>query len=154
MHRQHSLQPFSRHYSHSTNPFLDLLETMPTHLVHTTATSTPAIFPNLHAAVLRQKQSTIPQSTPSTIQVVHGEQNAMKTILDSYKLVKSRHLLHSVSFVTVFDYLFLLRGIAQLMNGSPERGPSVGPRGLYYLAAAVSDFFLPQQKMVSCTRLP
>jgi phosphopantothenate-cysteine ligase len=78
----------------------------------------------------------------------------MKTILDSYKLVKSRHLLHSVSFVTVFDYLFLLRGIAQLMNGSPERGPSVGPRGLYYLAAAVSDFFLPQQKMVSCTRLP
>ena len=26
MHRQFSLQPFSRHYSHSTNPFLDFLE--------------------------------------------------------------------------------------------------------------------------------
>ena len=149
MHRQHSLQAFTRHYSHSTNPFLDLLETSPSHNSHQFATSSNALFPNLHAAVLRQKQSTIPQSTPSTIQVVHGEQNAMKSILDSYKLVKSKNLLYSVSFVTVFDYLFLLRGIAQLMNGSPERGPSVGPRGLYYLAAAVSDFFLPQQKMVS-----
>ena len=25
MHRQHSLQPFTRHFSHTTNPFLDLL---------------------------------------------------------------------------------------------------------------------------------
>jgi len=30
MHRQFSLQPFSRHYSHSTNPFLDFLEIEPT----------------------------------------------------------------------------------------------------------------------------
>src|ERR1700691_1660611 len=29
MHRQFSLQPFSRHYSHSTNPFLDFLEIDP-----------------------------------------------------------------------------------------------------------------------------
>jgi phosphopantothenate-cysteine ligase len=83
-----------------------------------------------------------------SIQVVRKEGQAMRTILESYKLVRNLNLLHSIPFVTVFDYLFLLRGIAQIMNGSSAAGERVGPQGLYYLAAAVSDFFLPQQKMV------
>ncbi|OAV84623.1 hypothetical protein PTTG_31150, partial [Puccinia triticina 1-1 BBBD Race 1] len=29
LHRSHSLEPFSRHYPHSTNPFLDLLAIQP-----------------------------------------------------------------------------------------------------------------------------
>ena len=72
----------------------------------------------------------------------------MMSILESYKLVQSLDLLHCIPFVTVFEYLFLLRGIAQVMNGSPSTGQGVGRRGLYYLAAAVSDFFVPKQKMV------
>lgn len=152
MHRQHSLQPFSRHYSHSTNPFLDLLEPH-----HESAESTPLsssdpdvastkrpLFPNLHAVALHRKTAN-GQPRQGRIQVLPSEQNAMMSILDSYKLVQHLGLLHSVPFVTVFDYLFQLRGIAQIM-GSQEIG--LGRNGLYYLAAAVSDFFLPQQKMV------
>ena len=72
----------------------------------------------------------------------------MMSILESYKLVQSLQLLHSIPFVTVFEYLFLLRGVAKIMNGSHSDPQGVGRRGLYYLAAAVSDFFVPQQKMV------
>lgn len=181
LHRQHSLQPFSRHYSHSTNPFLDLLE----HTSEEDATEPPPesiaiseevfikqaelveelplpnlaevasasngesadthIFPNLNAMALNRES---PSSPPSEgrIQVRLSDNNAMQSILGSYKLVQKLGLLHTIPFVTVFDYLFLLRGIAQIM-GAKETG--LGRRGLYYLAAAVSDFFLPQQRMVS-----
>ncbi|KAK9900823.1 DNA/pantothenate metabolism flavoprotein [Cystobasidium minutum MCA 4210] len=180
LHRQHSLQPFSRHYSHSTNPFLDLLEhtseeipeeeeprpeiiqrveevfekqaesaDVPVPEIPKLPTDSEAagsethIFPNLHALGLN-RESRKDQAVDGRVQVRLSESNAMQAILGSYKLVQKLGLLHSIPFVTVFDYLFLLRGIAQIM-GAKETG--LGRRGLYYLAAAVSDFFLPQQRM-------
>ena len=182
LHRQHSLQPFSRHYSHSTNPFLELLEhtseeipeeevadpqtiklaeevfekqaesvavpvpDLPELPTEAEAASTKThIFPNLHALAL-SRESKKDQAVDGRVQVRLAESNAMQAILGSYKLVQKLGLLHSIPFVTVFDYLFLLRGIAQIM-GAKETG--LGRKGLYYLAAAVSDFFLPQQRMVS-----
>lgn len=180
LHRQHSLQPFSRHYSHSTNPFLELLEhssevvpeaeepdpqsiqvaeevfekqaesldvPVPELPASTEANGSGAdthIFPNLHALALN-RESRKGEPVDGRVQVRLSESNAMQSILGSYKLVQKLGLLHSIPFVTVFDYLFLLRGIAQIM-GAKETG--LGRRGLYYLAAAVSDFFLPQQRMV------
>ncbi|CAJ0844865.1 12690_t:CDS:2 [Entrophospora sp. SA101] len=78
MHRQFSLQPYSRHYTHASSNFLDLLE-------------------------LKDDGSV-------------------------------------VDFVTVTDYLFLLRSATQIMNKLKENA-------MYYLAAAVSDFFIPVQKV-------
>lgn len=46
-----------------------------------------------------------------------------------------------VDFTTLTDYLFLLKLITQLMS-------VIGSNGMYYLAAAVSDFFIPNDKMV------
>lgn len=162
LHRQHSLQPFSRHYSHSTNPFLDMLEVVTAEGSFPSRQSTfgagkdghgPYLFPNLHALALHrasiqgdaEEAEGVVHSSSSTIQVKATEQKTMKAILESYKLVQSLHLLHSIPFVTVFEYLFLLRGISKIMNGEP--GTGAGRRSLFYLAAAVSDFFLPQQKM-------
>ncbi|OBZ67431.1 Phosphopantothenate--cysteine ligase [Grifola frondosa] len=48
--------------------------------------------------------------------------------------------LHTLTFVTVNDYLWLLRAVSQELS-------VLGRSSLYYLAAAVSDFFLPRQKM-------
>ena len=59
--------------------------------------------------------------------------------------MKELGTLHTVTFVTVDDYLFLLRGMAGVLGGNSGPGRMV----MYYLAAAVSDFFLPRQKMVS-----
>ncbi|GJP80809.1 hypothetical protein CLOP_g11008, partial [Closterium sp. NIES-67] len=44
-------------------------------------------------------------------------------------------------FTTLFQYLQLLRLVAESLN-------PIGPRGMVYLAAAVSDFFVPWPSMV------
>jgi phosphopantothenate---cysteine ligase (ATP) len=106
MHRQFSLQPFSRHYSHSTNPFLDFLEV-----------------------------------NNSGIGVDSSVKDRLLEVLTTYKAVQAAGTMHTITFVTVNDYLWLLRAVSQEMSG-------LGKKAMYYLAAAVSDFFLPRQKMV------
>lgn len=73
-----------------------------------------------------------------------AQKRPLLTLLRAYKTVRSLDLLHSISFVTVHDYLFLLRGLAELIGTNPD----VGRRACFYLACAVSDFFIPQQRMV------
>lgn len=107
MHRQFSLQPFSRHYSHSTNPFLDFLE------VH---------------------------GNDTTIGVTPSKSTQLLQVLSAYKSVQNEGTLHTLTFVTVNDYLWLLRAVSQELSKMKRRA-------LYYLAAAVSDFFLPRQRL-------
>lgn len=64
----------------------------------------------------------------------------MLSVLRKYQTARSKNLLLTVPFVTIGDYLHELRAIARLMH-------SLGPDGLLYLAAAASDFFLPQDRM-------
>jgi len=61
-------------------------------------------------------------------------------ILTVYKVVQSAGTLHTMTFVTVDDYLWLLRAVSQELS-------ILGRKTMYYLAAAVSDFFLPRQKL-------
>ena len=114
MHRQFSLQPFSRHYSHSTNPFLDFLELEDDQ--HSPHKSHIAVRPTDPEHLLR--------------------------VLSQYKTVQKAGTLHTVTFVTVNEYLWLLRALSSELS-------ALGRGALYYLAAAVSDFFLPRERMVS-----
>jgi len=65
----------------------------------------------------------------------------MLKVLRQYKTAKERNLLLTLPFTTINDYLFVLRSVSQLMR-------PLGPNGLLYLAAAVSDFFVPPERMV------
>jgi phosphopantothenate---cysteine ligase (ATP) len=112
MHRQFSLQPFSRHYSHSTNPFLDFLE-------------------------IDRRDSSAPQ-----IEVTSSKREDLLSVLEAYKLVHAKNTLLTLTFVTVNDYLWLLRAVSHELAKMKRKA-------MYYLAAAVSDFFLPRQKLVS-----
>lgn len=77
----------------------------------------------------------------------------MLSLLKSYKLVQRLGILHSISFTTVNEYLFLLRGVSRVMGTAKDaQDNALGRRGMYYLAAAVSDFFIPRQRMVSPSR--
>lgn len=105
-HRLHSLRPFSRHYSHSLNPFLDLL-TIENDQIGVKAQDAANLLPILRA---------------------HHQAQASGSIL-------------SLDFQTVNEYLWLLRAI------TGEMAP-LGRRGMFYLAAAVSDFFLPDERVV------
>jgi len=64
----------------------------------------------------------------------------MLMVLRQYNIAKSQNLLLMLPFTTITDYLFVLRSISQLMR-------PLGPNGLLYLAAAVSDFFVPPERM-------
>src|ERR1700728_2768097 len=121
MHRQFSLQPFSRHYSHSTNPFLDFLD-------------------------IEQAETTSSHESHPRINVTPSKRNDLLDILSTYKSVQASGTLHTLTFVTVNDYLWLLRAVSQELS-------VLGRKAMYYLAAAVSDFFLPQQRMVGFSLL-
>ncbi|TXT13095.1 hypothetical protein VHUM_01496 [Vanrija humicola] len=105
LHRTHSLRPFSRHYSHSLNPFLDLL--------------------------------TI---TGDSIGVADPQAAKLLPILRAYNKAQAEGTILSVEFQTINDYLWLLRAATGIM-APLER------RGMFYLAAAVSDFFLPEDRV-------
>lgn len=118
MHRQFSLQPFSRHYSHSTNPFLDFLDIDPP-----------------------QSNEGSGDDSAQRISVTPNKREDLLQVLTAYKKVHAQGTLHTLTFVTVNDYLWLLRAVSQEMA-------VFGRKAMFYLAAAVSDFFLPRQKMV------
>jgi len=107
LHRQFSLLPYSRHYSHATDCFLDFLHEGP------------------DGSVVANEQY----------------RDKMLKVLRQYNSAKQKNLLLTLPFTTINDYLFVLREIAQLMR-------PLGPAGLLYLAAAVSDFFVPPERMV------
>ena len=163
LHRQHSLQPFSRHYSHSTNPFLNLLEIDGEPPVESKRPSqqpprgTGRLFPPL--PVVDAELPSRPPSPRGTsgrlsrdalrVYVPPPHLEPMVALLRAYKLVRQQGLLLSIPFVTVADYLFLLRGIARVLGTATDiKGNPVSRSAMYYLAAAVSDFFIPRQKMV------
>lgn len=74
--------------------------------------------------------------------VVNDEyQEDMLDVLRKYNAAKRENLLLLLSFTTITEYLWDLREIARLMQ-------PLGARALFYLAAAVSDFFVPKDRMV------
>lgn len=103
LHRQYSLLPYSRHYSHTTNCFLDYLD--------------------------------IDKKT-GTVVVSQGYQNEMKVVLEQYQKAQDENLMLFVPFTTVNQYLFTLKLISLELD-------TAHTTSLFFLAAAVSDFFLP-----------
>ncbi|RKP35664.1 DNA/pantothenate metabolism flavo protein [Dimargaris cristalligena] len=65
----------------------------------------------------------------------------MATQLARYQEAIASNSLLMITFTTLTDYLFHLRAAAKALS-------VLGPRAMYYLAAAVSDFFIPAQRMV------
>ncbi|XP_059807881.1 phosphopantothenate--cysteine ligase [Hypanus sabinus] len=83
------------------------------------------------------------QDASSTCWRVEADQSVLPDIvpvLQRYTAVREAGLLLSMEFNTLSDYLYLLRAAAQALN-------PIGPRAMFYLAAAVSDFFIPASEM-------
>ncbi|KAK4058371.1 Phosphopantothenate--cysteine ligase cab2 [Microbotryomycetes sp. JL221] len=155
MHRQHSLQPFSRHYSHSTNPFLDLLTIVDEPTAEprlNEQTSDGFLFPSIKSPIGGSTYDGTEDASATTSSQIHispPHLAPMLSLLRSYQLVKSQGLLHSIAFTTIDEYLFLLRGVSRVMGtAKDDKGVALGRRGMFYLAAAVSDFFIPSQRML------
>ena len=106
LHRQFSLLPYSRHYSHSTNCFLDYMT----------------------------------EGGNGDVVVNPEYQEKMLGVLRKYNAARRNNTLLLLPFTTITEYLWELRMISILMR-------PLGPNALFYLAAAVSDFFLPRDRL-------
>ncbi|KAK6459581.1 DNA/pantothenate metabolism flavoprotein [Scheffersomyces xylosifermentans] len=105
LHREFSLLPYSRHYSHTTNCFLDYMT-----------------------------------EEDNKVQINRDFADEMLVVLRKYNAAKESNSLLLIPFTTVNQYLYTLKTISEILH-------RVDTRALFYLAAAVSDFFLPQSKM-------
>ncbi|KAI7900016.1 DNA/pantothenate metabolism flavoprotein [Cokeromyces recurvatus] len=107
MHRQNSIQPYHRHFTHSHLGFLDYFEA----------------------------------KEDGSVQACPQYADKMRKVLLKYSEAKKSNRLLMLDFVTLSDYLFKLQAGTKILS-------RLGERAMYYLAAAVSDFFIPSQKMV------
>ncbi|KAK9354628.1 DNA/pantothenate metabolism flavoprotein [Lipomyces doorenjongii] len=105
LHRQFSLLPYSRHYSHSTNCFLDFME-----------------------------------EKNGKVVVDPKYQEEMLSVLRKYQTAKEKNLLLLLPFTTINQYLHTLRALSVTLQ-------PLKSRALFYLAAAVSDFFVPLHRI-------
>ncbi|KAI5961645.1 CAB2 [Candida pseudojiufengensis] len=105
LHREFSLLPYSRHFSHSTNCFLDFM------------------IENNNKIEINPKFS--------------------KEMLEVYKKYNQAQISNSlllIPFTTVNQYLYTLKLISESLK-------IYSNKVVFYLAAAVSDFFIPQSRM-------
>lgn len=111
MHRQKSLEPFTRHFS--KQQFFDMLEINDNH---------PGAGTQIYVK-------------PDSVDV-------LAPVLMKYKVAHESQRILFVNFTSVVDYMWLLRAACECLAPMEQRA-------LLYLAAAVSDFYIPQDKMVS-----
>ncbi|KAF3788307.1 Phosphopantothenate--cysteine ligase 1 [Nymphaea thermarum] len=90
---------------------------------HRGATSTEYFIKAGYAVIFLHRRSCFSDPPSSWLQSVRGG------------------LLLKLPFTTIFEYLQILQIVATSMD-------SLGPRGMFYLAAAVSDFYVPWMSMV------
>lgn len=76
----------------------------------------------------------------SSISVGQQYQQEMLTVLRKYRSAQERNLLLLLPFTTINQYLHTLRTISMILK-------PIGSRALFYLAAAVSDFFVPPSRI-------
>ncbi|XP_026205462.1 phosphopantothenate--cysteine ligase [Anabas testudineus] len=82
------------------------------------------------------------EASGNTAEVVVNQQvlpNVSK-VLKQYQEVKECRLLLPVEFNTLSEYLHLLKAAAQALS-------TIGSKAMFYLAAAVSDFYIPASEM-------
>ncbi|XP_015948419.1 phosphopantothenate--cysteine ligase 2 isoform X1 [Arachis duranensis] len=75
------------------------------------------------------------------IQVREAYSKAVKTAIVDHHAAVDSGLLLKLPFSTIFEYLQMLQIISKPMK-------DIGPRAMFYLAAAVSDFYVPWKDMV------
>ncbi|WVZ79714.1 hypothetical protein U9M48_027263 [Paspalum notatum var. saurae] len=76
----------------------------------------------------------------SEIQVPQSHSSVVKAAISNYRKAINEGMLLKLPFTTIFEYLQLLQMVANSMN-------CLGHRAMFYLAAAVSDFYVPWESM-------
>ncbi|KAL6757555.1 DNA/pantothenate metabolism flavoprotein [Haematococcus lacustris] len=140
LHRRGSVQPFTSHLPAST--VLDLVRCC----LELNSQSDPNLSPNFssHSPPADQDPSAPAPPSPASsspaeakhVRVVAAYQQVLADSLSAAAASDQTGVLLSIPFETIFDYLQCLRSVALALA-------PCGAQVLFYLAAAVSDFYLP-----------
>ncbi|VFQ84058.1 unnamed protein product [Cuscuta campestris] len=76
----------------------------------------------------------------SSLQVDHKCAEVVRRAITEHQAAVAGGSLIKLPFTTIFEYLQMLKLIAELLR-------SIGPSAMFYLAAAVSDFYVPWESM-------
>ncbi|KAG9410184.1 hypothetical protein AC1031_018216 [Aphanomyces cochlioides] len=130
LHRPGCVMPFARHFHKSIAHGMDfqLLD----HLVMAKGTTKCVMTLMMELA------------DGKNIEIASGDRvNHARCVdaLKSYKQAKQLFAMHTIPFVSVNDYFYALKYIATAVQPLKERA-------VFYLAAAVSDFFIPDNELV------
>lgn len=126
--RVKSLEPFSRHFV--GQKFLDLLQV-------SDSSENPVVTGKLQGICVRNNQFT----WTITFSVLPEHTQQVATVLRKYKEAFNQGKLLQLTFTTLSEYLWLLRSACQALAPLENRA-------VLYLAAAVSDFYIPPNEMV------
>ncbi|KAL6965136.1 Phosphopantothenate--cysteine ligase 2 [Sarracenia purpurea var. burkii] len=80
-------------------------------------------------------------SMERNVQVCQSHSEAVRRAIGEHRAAVDEGLLLKFPFTTIFEYLQILQLIAKSMK-------NLGTRAMFYLAAAVSDFYVPWKSMV------
>jgi len=80
-------------------------------------------------------------SQSSTIAIKPDSVDVFAPVLAKYKIARETQMILYVNFTSVVDYMWLLRAACECLAAFEERA-------VLYLAAAVSDFYIPEDMMV------
>lgn len=69
-------------------------------------------------------------------------EDRLAKVLPFHQQTRKDNSLLYVDFITLFQYLFYLRELSLMLH-------PLGPQAVFYLAAAVADFYIPQSLMVT-----
>ncbi|XP_028554582.1 phosphopantothenate--cysteine ligase 1-like isoform X2 [Dendrobium catenatum] len=75
-----------------------------------------------------------------TMSVCHPHATVVKKAIKEYHSAVNGGFLLKLPFTTIFEYLQIIQVVATSLS-------CLGPRGMFYLAAAVSDFYVPWENM-------
>lgn len=134
MYRLKSLEPFSRHFS--GHKFLDMLELKK----ENGASSVTGIIKLFMSLNINIKKSLIVYILLWKVGAQYVDK--VSTILSKYKESLKKNRLLQISFTTLSEYLWLLRGACQALSVLEKKA-------IIYLAAATSDFYIPSNEMVT-----
>lgn len=94
---------------------------------------------HVRSTIYENKEFTNPLNSFSTVKP--DSVDVLAPILLRYKAAHAAGAILHVSFSTVSEYFWLLRAACECLA-------NVGPRAMLYLAAAVSDFYIPKDRVV------
>lgn len=136
MHRLKSLEPFTRHFS--GQQIFDMLDVGDID----SDQDTPSIFGEYIMSITLGFYFTNHLNyffySPATVQP--DSVDVLAPILAKYKIAQETNKILYINFTSVVDYMWLLRAACECLAAFEKRA-------LLYLAAAVSDFYIPSDMM-------